>query len=210
MLACLLPLAWKQASALEGKHKPHTQILNINQNQLTVQMTDKELDTYLAGDDTMKIDVINSVSEQDALPEEPKQITLEATGIKENRIKIQHGTLSNILSGTDVQITKKQSLNLFGKTLADTNGKDYVEAKEPNMADYDHIFSPGKTNLPQGTYHVMKVQLILDEKDPTIGRRAWKCINCGAISYKEIKDERDLCPGKNLEKSDNSETTSEQ
>lgn len=203
LLLGLMPLAWKQAQALEGQQRPNqvTNVLNVQQNTLTVQMSDKQLDDYLDSNEGMQIEVVKR---------EPEQITLQASSADETKIKIPHTAIQTILHGSDTKITKEQSLRLFGEVLADTKKLGVVATPEPNLADYDHVFEPQKSKLPEGVYHVLEGFLIEHPTLPELTVKRWKCINCGAISTKGLVKDRELCPGKPLEISSNLETGSEQ
>jgi hypothetical protein len=169
-------------------------------------MTDKDLDEYLSGDDGVKIEVVNRTQAVDELP----AITLQANDVNERKIKIEHGAIQSILRGSDTKIDKKQSLDLFGKCLADTKDKPEIDTPEPNLADYADVFGEGRApqvaDLPAGAYCILETEMVSHPTTPYLGLKQYKCVNCGRVYKKPKWEIKDPCPGK----SSNSETGLEQ
>lgn len=150
LLAVFLPLAYKIAKELEGMvptGKGVTLVMTEQTKSLSIEMSDEQMDAYLAGTERVKVQILEELEANGklAISKRKDQPILDAVMTAEPKdIRIQNAELSQISMKTDVPQTTTQMRALFGKNLAE-NPKPQ---DGPDMTGFGDLFED--RNLPEG------------------------------------------------------------
>ena len=208
MLPMLAQGGYKMAKDLEGQggtnHQNVLNIININGGDRTeFQLNDTQLDAYLSGDESLKVHLLQDLNAQGKIKRNQNTAIIDAGSVDTSKIKIPHKTLSKFSRETDIEITAKESLDLFGEVLADaetmTQTLDRDKRRDyPNTEGFDHLWTKdnkGKSKgLPEGLKELQHNYIKRAGEPNELGFSTlfYDCIGCGVTHTRENLEEE--CP----------------
>jgi hypothetical protein len=153
MMAVLLPFAYKMARELEGSVRNSGSIkvtITEKDQSLLLQMDESQMDRYLAANDGLRIQIMEELQLAGKIHISKKEdiIDISAKNITPADVKIPGKELANLSMKTDVPLTQKQVLKLFGKTLADAPDTYRLPPTGPDMSGFGHVFEKDNKGLP--------------------------------------------------------------
>ena len=194
-LGVLLPFAYKMAKEqrpTSTRGEAFRIDLEKTTQSLTVNMTEEQMDKYLAAPENVRIEILEDLQKDGNLSKGERTVKIDASKTDPKKIRVDGAGLEEISKHTDQPITKKQAYNLFGKNMADK-----AKTKPgPDTRGFGDLFEKerGKpTGLPEGALHKWKGKYEPEPgSDPPVAKLWFTCEQCG--TKKPNVDNKELCP----------------
>lgn len=191
-LAVFLPFAYKMAKEMDVPKPGGLRIdLTKTTETVTLSMSEEEMDAYLSGNDSVKIEIIEQAKAEGKIKIENNEIIAEE--VEPEKIKIDNRSIARISQKTDQPITAEQSKKLFGTNMKDTPQRQ--GSIGASTQGFSELFESG---IPEGSLHEWKGKYEKVE-GKNVAALWYTCQKCGKRSpnsdQRHSKQDGEFCPG---------------
>jgi hypothetical protein len=199
-LGVFLPLAYKMAKELEtnASGPPGLNITFKQEQSVTLQMSEAEMDAYLNGNEQVRVEVLEKMEQtgQISFSKAPnKQVNINSE-VKPENVKTDLDGIVQITAKTDLPLTKEQARRAFGRSL---NDKRHVSTEAgPDMTGFGELFKQKNMRklAPPGALHEWKGKY---ETDGGPYGQLW--FTCQVCFKRQPNVDKEFCEGKKEEDS---------
>lgn len=194
-MSVMLPFLYKMAKEMEGqggKTGGASITLRQTEQSITLEMSEEEMDAYLAGNNQVRVEVIEKMEAEGKikLGKPEKNVVTIKSEIDPKKVKTDLDGIVQITKKTDIPLTKAQARSLFGRNLADKHHVSPVPG--PDATGFSALFEDKRMKkiAPEGAVHQWK-----GAYEPGTDGYAKLWYTCQQCGKRQPNVDQDLCQG---------------